>query len=92
MVAHSATLRNRRIRSFYDQLAERGKTYRGRHWLPRAKLSAIMSTRKNGTHWKPRYCIFSLGLDNQHRCEAELDRPHFEMEVPNDESPQREGR
>lgn len=56
MAALSATRHNRRIRSFYDRLVERGKAKKKALVACMRKLLVIMNTMmKNRTHWKPEY-------------------------------------
>lgn len=56
MAALSATRHNRRIRSFYDRLVERGKAKKKALVACMRKLLVIMNTMmKNRTHWNPEY-------------------------------------
>ncbi|MCS3663453.1 transposase [Salinibacter ruber] len=60
MAALSATRHNRRIRSFYDRLVERGKAKKKALVACMRKLLVIMNTMmKNRTHWKPEYSASS---------------------------------
>lgn len=56
MAALSATRHNRKIRSFYERLVERGKAKKKALVACMRKLLVIMNTMmKNGTHWNPEY-------------------------------------